>query len=176
MSSFVSYTNDQIPSGDHGHDRLFKVRRLLDLVTPKFESEYIPHKQVSVDEAMIPFKGRLSFKQYMKDKPTKWGTKVFTLCDATNGYVHCLQIYTGRNLESSNTLCSQVVTAGFEMLGHELYTDNYYTSPQLYQCLYDKGINACGTARTSRRYFPQELVGSSIRWHTSRCRMPAPPT
>ncbi|NKC02320.1 MAG: hypothetical protein GKR90_27990 [Pseudomonadales bacterium] len=24
----------------------------------------------------MPFKGRLRFKQYMKDKPTKWGIKV----------------------------------------------------------------------------------------------------
>ena len=25
---------------------------------------------------MIPFKGKLRFKQYMKDKPAKWGVKV----------------------------------------------------------------------------------------------------
>ncbi len=37
---------------------------------------------VTIDEAMIPFKGRLRFKQYMKDKPTKWGIKVFVLADA----------------------------------------------------------------------------------------------
>ena len=56
--------------------------------------------------------------------------------------------------------CSLVVLdlmSGLEKV-HELYTDNYYTSPQLYQSLYDKGINACGTAQTNRRYFPQELV------------------
>ena len=31
---------------------------------------------------MIPFKGRLSFKQYMKDKPVKHGIKVFVLAMA----------------------------------------------------------------------------------------------
>ena len=25
-----------------------------------------------IDEAMIPFKGQLGFKQYIKNKPTKW--------------------------------------------------------------------------------------------------------
>ena len=122
--------------------------------------------QISIDEAMIPFKSRLGFKQYMKDKPTKWGIKVFTLCNSTNGYVYRLQVYTGKNLENSDPsvgLCSQVVLdlmAGLEKQGHEheLYTVNYYTSPQLFQSLYDKGINACGTARTNRRYFPQDLV------------------
>ena len=73
-------------------------------------------------------------------------------------------IYTGKNLENSSTsvgLCSQVVLdlmAGFDKQGHELYIDNYYTSPQLFLSLHNKGINACGTARSNRRYFPQDLV------------------
>ena len=49
-----------------------------------------------MDEAMIPFKGRVGFKQYMKDKPTKWGIKVFVLADAMDGYVKAFQVYTGK--------------------------------------------------------------------------------
>ena len=60
-----------------GYDALFKVRKYSDLITPNLESEYNPHEPLSVDEAMIPFKGRLGFKQYMKDKPTK-GVRVHT--------------------------------------------------------------------------------------------------
>ena len=124
----------QVPAGQPGYDRLFKVRELLDIVTPLFESEYTLHKQVTVDEAMIPFKGRLGFKQYMKDKPTKWGIKVFTLSEATNGYVYCIQIYTGKNIEEPPTvgLCSRVVLdlmSGLNTQGYQLFTDNYYTSP-----------------------------------------------
>ena len=62
----------------------------------QFEALYTLHQHVTMDEAMIPFKGRLSFKQYMKAKPTKWGIKVFVLSDATNGYVYRIEIYTGR--------------------------------------------------------------------------------
>ena len=104
----------QIPAGQPGHDRLFKVRRLLDLLIPKFESEYTIHQECTIDEAMIPFKGRLSFKQYMKAKPMKWGIKVFVLADATNGYIKTFQIYTGKSVEivNGNTsvgLCTKVV-------------------------------------------------------------------
>ena len=56
---------------------------------------------------MIPFKGQLDFKQYMKDKPR----------------------------DCSVGLCSRVVLdlmAGIENSGFELYTDNYYTSPELF--------------------------------------------
>jgi hypothetical protein len=82
-----------IPYGQPGHDKLFKVRPLLDALVPRFRSEYKMHKECSIDEAMIPFKGRLAFKQYIKDKPTKWGIKVFVLADAHNGYVSNLEVW-----------------------------------------------------------------------------------
>ena len=81
--------SEQVPHGQPGYDPLFKLRKLLDMITPKLQSEYNPHDQMSIDEAMIPFKGRLGFKQYMKAKPTKWGIKVFVLADS----VYRLQIY-----------------------------------------------------------------------------------
>ncbi len=76
---------------------------------------------------MIKFKGRLGFKQYMKDKPTKWGIKVFVLSDATNGYIYRLEIYTGKNetLDNATGLCSRVVLdlmKGFDYSGNTLYT------------------------------------------------------
>jgi len=89
---------------------LFKVRKFLDLIVPL--SRNITQENVSIDEAMIPFKGRLRFKQYMKDKPTKWGIKVFVLADATNGYVSRLLVYTGKNsslVRDEVGLCSRVV-------------------------------------------------------------------
>ena len=154
----------QIPVGQPGHDRLFKVRGLLDLLIPKFESEYHIHQECTIDEAMIPFKGRLAFKQYMKAKPTKWGIKVFVLANATNGYIRTFQIYIGKSLEDGNSsvgLCTKVVLdlmPGLEGSGLHLYTDNYYTSPSLYLHLYNRGINACGTARPNRIGFPKELL------------------
>ena len=83
-------------SRDGTHDKLFKVRDFVDLVSTPFSAHYTLHQPMTIDEAMIPFKGRLTFKQYMKNKPTKWGIKVFVLSDATNGYIYRIQIYTGK--------------------------------------------------------------------------------
>ena len=93
------------------YDRLFKVRPLLDLLLPKFEAEYTLHQECTIDEAMIPFKGCLGFKQFMKDKPVKWGIKVFVLSDARNGYVKKLQVYGGKGLNQTSDigLCTRVV-------------------------------------------------------------------
>ena len=60
---------------------------------------YNPHRDISIDEAMIKFKGRSSMKQYMPKKPIKRGFKVWVRGDAINGYVSELEVYAGKTTE-----------------------------------------------------------------------------
>ena len=155
-------TQQNIP-GLPNYCRLFKVKKLLDILEDRFDKEYIVGQQCNIDEAMIPFKGRLGFKQYMRDKPVKWGIKVWVFSDAKNRYVKKNQIYTGKDEGnvSGIGLCSRVVLnllEGLSNSGLHLYTDNFYTSPTLFHHLYNRGINACGTARAGCKHFPQELA------------------
>lgn len=160
-------STQRVPKGQPDHDPLFEVRKLLDLVTPRFEDQFNLHEEVSIDEAMIPFKGRLSFKQYLPNKPTKWGIKVFVLADACTGYTKRIQIYTGKNtnLEAAvktgltTRLCLDLVK-GLESDHIKLFVDNFYTSPSLFIRLYRKGVNACGTARSNCAHFPKQLIVS----------------
>ena len=78
------------------------MRKLLDILESRFDTENVLNQQCTVDEVMIPFKGRLGFKQY--DKSVRWGIKVWVLADAKNGYVKNLQIYTGRDESSTQVL------------------------------------------------------------------------
>ena len=112
---------------------------------------------------MITFQGRLGFKQYMKDKPTKWGIQAFVLSDSRNGYVYRLQIYTGKNcvVQENTGLSSRVVLDlmdGFEHKNLHVYMDRFYCSPDLYFTLAGKGIGACGTVQPNRKNFPKDLV------------------
>ena len=52
---------------------------------------------------------------------------------------------------------------GLENRGHHVYTDNYYTSPALFQDLVSKGFGACGTVRVDRRGVPAEMRKSLAR-------------
>ena len=45
-------------------------------------------------------------------------------------------------------------------LGHHIYTDNLYTSLQLYAELRRRGFEACGTMRLNRRGVPPEAKSS----------------
>ena len=62
-------------------DKVYKIRPLLTSLQTSFKACWSPHQQMSIDEGMIPYKGRISFRQYMKDKPTKWGYKTCKLVD-----------------------------------------------------------------------------------------------
>ena len=57
---------------------------------------YVPSRDIVVDEAMIPFQGRSSLKQFMPMKPVKRGIKVWCLADSSNGFVANFEVYTGR--------------------------------------------------------------------------------
>ena len=84
------------PRTDPTYDKLGKIRPVLDSVTQQFLTGYNPHCEVSIDEAMIAFKGRSSMKQYVPKKPVKRGFKVWVRADAVSGYVSELDVYTGK--------------------------------------------------------------------------------
>ena len=84
---FYHFSNNQ--------DRLFKLRPLLDLLKDRFKSIYVPDSVISIDETIVPWKGRLFFKQYIPGKAHKYRVKVYKLA-ATNGYTWSFRIYTGK--------------------------------------------------------------------------------
>jgi hypothetical protein len=66
----------------------------------RFNSAYIPHQNISLDEGMIPWRGNLSFRVYSPDKPVKYGIKAYMVSDSSNGYVSKFKLYTGKSFGS----------------------------------------------------------------------------
>jgi len=60
-------------------DRLHKIRRIFDMVLEKFSSARSLGEDVVVDETMVPFRGRLKFKQYLPRKSQVWNKSFQTL-------------------------------------------------------------------------------------------------
>ena len=98
LSQYLHFTDNTKlqPRGLPGHDRLGKVRPIITYLQDKFAKLYLPHREVSVDEAMIKFQGKSSLKQYMPQKPIKRGKKVWVLVDANTGYFWKFDVYTGK--------------------------------------------------------------------------------
>ena len=77
--------------GEPGHDPLYKLRPFIDPLLDNFQAHY-HYRELSIDETMIGFSGRVYFIQYMPNKPTKWGMKAYVLADSHTGYMY---LYTG---------------------------------------------------------------------------------
>ena len=146
------------------------VKPLLDLLCPHFASLFSPGHEIAVDEAMISFEGRVSFKQYVKGKPTPWGNKAYTLADSQTGYISYLRLYFGKDtdilqnwlLHSTRVVCT--LSQPLSGKNHTLYCDRFYTSPELAVELEKQGTVLTGTIMTNRRGLPPALKGRvSIR-------------
>ena len=143
-------------------DKLAKVRPLIDHINKKCQQLYQPHCEVSVDERMVHSKARFSFKQYIRNKPTKWSFKLWCFCDAHNGYTVRFSVYRGKTgeLQSGNGLSYDVVMnllEGYLDQGYSIYVDNYYTSPTLGFHLFDCSTHITGTLDRTRVGVPDEV-------------------
>ena len=72
--------NDTLPQpGQDNYDTLGKVRPIINILTSNFSATYEFWHDVSIDEAMIPFKDHSTLKQYMPEKPVKHAMAMSTI-------------------------------------------------------------------------------------------------
>lgn len=155
--AFNDYSN--IPKkGNTGYDPQYKIRNLVTHFNARFDSVPKPSR-LCVDEQMCSTKMLSSYRQYMPNKPHKWGMKLFVLCD-TSGFSYRFEVYHGAsdNIVSINCpdlgatanvvirLCQSVS----DFKNHIIYFDNFYTTLPLLVYLRARGIFSLGTIRANR--------------------------
>ena len=70
---------------------IFKICPFMDALIHHCRDEYTPERELSIDESMVGYKGRLSFIQYLLNKSTKWGMTCWqAVIPSTGG---CTQVY-----------------------------------------------------------------------------------
>jgi hypothetical protein len=145
---------------------------IFDMWEQKLSRPFIPYEYVTVDETLVPFRGRCSFKQYMPSKPAKYGLKFWCLCDAKTAYCLHMRPYLGTDHGAvrATGLGKRVVLDLTERLdaGRTVVTDNFFTSLELLRELHARNLGLVGTVRKNRRELPPEFTakkseaGSSI--------------
>ena len=63
---------------------------------------YQRSQNIAVDERMVKARNRSGIRQFMKDKPTKWGINLWVATDSSNGYTCDFEIYTGKKSRDSS--------------------------------------------------------------------------
>ncbi|CAF0814755.1 unnamed protein product [Didymodactylos carnosus] len=149
-------------NGNNVNDPLNKIRTIYNIIKHKFQAAFYPYKNICIDESLMLYKGRLYFKQYIPSKRSRFGIKFFVLCDCKTGYILQFIIYTGKsteiNLDKQLGITGSLVTNMMEKYngkGHVIYMDNFYTSPILFEYLYNKKVGACGTVKSNRIGLPK---------------------
>jgi hypothetical protein len=147
-------------------DRLFKLKPLLDLLKARFSSVYIPGAVVTIDETMIPWRGRLSFKQYIPGKAHKYGVKMYKLA-ATNGYTWNYLIYTGQQdpmagLGHAETIVMNLLD-GLSGCYRTVVADNFFTSISLAKRLLAHDTYLIGTFRRNRSASGKEFLRRELK-------------
>ena len=165
------------PKGEADHDPLFLVRPMVDMMQRNFRTKYRPGKELSLDESMFPFKGRVHFKCYNPKKPNRFHIKLFMVSELSTGYICGFEVYTGEasgqsqgNVQevqdASKTSCTVLgLLDSVQLLdmGHHVYFDNYYNSPDLIELLYKRKTHACGTVRKNQKSLPIAVTQAKLK-------------
>uniref|UniRef100_H3GZJ6 PiggyBac transposable element-derived protein domain-containing protein n=1 Tax=Phytophthora ramorum TaxID=164328 RepID=H3GZJ6_PHYRM len=79
----------ELPNDDPAatKDRAWKLRPVIDALQERFAAGFTLPAIMSFDEAMLPSRSTFNrMRVYIKDKPHKWGTKLFMLWCSTTAY------------------------------------------------------------------------------------------
>ncbi|XP_049816435.1 piggyBac transposable element-derived protein 3-like [Schistocerca nitens] len=152
---FHVVNTQDLPEANSNRDKLFKIRPLLSALQSSLKT-LPPEEYQAVDEQIIPFKGRSGLKQYVRNKPHKWGYKSFTRA-GSSGMMYDFEIYVGKNTCSDRGLGLSgdiIVLALTEPLPEKqhfkVFADSWFSSLPLAIALKERGIEFCGTIRTDR--------------------------
>lgn len=172
---YMSWADRSIPRpqrGQEGYDPLWKTRWLQDELNKCLKEHYQPSDTCAGDESMNPYKGKKIFwKQYMKDKPTKWGEKrQIMACSQTAAPLH-VETYLGKHggLDEASDTGGKSADAIMQAVralqaantlkeGDCIVMDNWYSSINLFKQLWDSKLYAVGTIRTNRKGFCKALA------------------
>ena len=137
-------------------DRFVKVRPCLDALKKTFRSALNPKEFQSVDEMMIPYKGRLSIKQCFPKKPKPWGVKVWVRAGFSE-YMYNFEPYQGpaggRGEISQLGMAGDVVMRLCEDIqdkNHKVFSDNIFCTIPLLKALELQRIYGTDTCRSNR--------------------------
>ena len=93
---------------------------------------------------MLPWRGRLAFRQYNPGKAHKYGVNIYKLCDP-EGYIYTSQVYAGKDRYTQRGRPTAIVTHSSQIVfdlaeqylesGRTVTTDNFYSSVALAKML-----------------------------------------
>lgn len=159
-------------------DKLALIREIFEKFIENCAANYSCSEYLCVDEMLVKFRGRCSFRMFIKSKPGKYGLKIQCICDAKTHYLYNAFVYTGKSLvnQGNPNPTLSVPTKDVLKLAEPFYGtnrnitgDSWFSSVELADKLLQNGLTYVGTMRKNKREIPREflpnknrLVGTSL--------------
>ena len=136
-------------------DKFYKVRPLFDNLNTKLRI-FSNGPNISIDESIVVYFGFHEAKQYIENKPHKYGFKMYVACKP-DGTVLYIEPYSGKSTlipeyglgKSSDIVYHMHVKRNFSP-GCNIFVDNYFMSPQLLHTFSQNKLGLTGTMRMNR--------------------------
>jgi len=151
----LHFTNNKENIGKHA---FHKIENVINYLNDKFSLYYYPSSNLTIDEVIVGFKGRLGFKFYIPLKPTKWGMKIHIIADAKNGYCLRVQPDPGKTIQKPNNYTEKLVidlSQNYHFKYHNLYIDSWYNSISLSLKMLKLNTFVTGMIKKKRKYIPE---------------------
>ena len=149
------------------NDWLSKLKMIMDHLNKVMLEVITPEKNLSIDESMMLWRGRLVFRQYIKNKRHKYGIKFYELC-TYDGLVLTVEAYGGQGFNDEHNL-GQTTTVVLKLMnpflikGYDVFTDNYYNSVALTEFLSKQGTYLTGTLRKDRKGNSKAVTAGKLK-------------
>ncbi|KAK9730373.1 Transposase IS4 [Popillia japonica] len=72
---------------NHPSPKLYKIWPIVSDLSQKFSKFYTPERDITIDESLLLYKGRLGWVQYIPLKGARFGIKSSMLCESKSGYL-----------------------------------------------------------------------------------------
>lgn len=128
---------------------------LLNHFIARCQTLYNLEREVMVDKLIVAYEGKLcSPRQFMRDKPTTYGLKLWCLASPSSHYVYDVSLFEGVEIGKGPHRLGQKVSINFLKpllnLGHVFVCDSFFSSPLLFYELMVEGTWAWGIVRSDQ--------------------------
>ena len=146
-------------------DKLAQIRNIYDKFVAACEANYTPGTGCTVDESLLGFRGRCSFRQYISNKPSKYGIKVYVLAGSKTFYSVSSKVYMGADTHAPGlpvpTQAVLDLVSSVSGTNRNITTDNYYTSIPLAMELKSRKLTLVGTMKKNKACIPPTFLAKA---------------
>jgi len=160
IQSTIHFVDNNLATEDEKTaDRIWKLRPWIESIRKNFVAVSNDNENQSVDEIMVAFKGRSICKQYMPNKPKKWGFKLWGRCSAS-GFLHDFAVYQGKgtgigiddlpHCGLGGNVVLQLCQSLPPNIPYKVFADNYFSNFEMAAELARRGLQYTGTIQSNR--------------------------